>query len=131
MDARASGSLRVRGLVEEACEPCDRVCPAVAMELPALLRFERLLIEDEIRSLAYAFEAQHDQCLLIIRVGLLPGEREDEPAGRLDDTKHASKVKGVAVRRLHGDSVTRSLRDVELKVRNRERLRPPPLPQFV
>ena len=118
-------------LVEEVREPVERVRPAIAMERPARLGLERLMIHAEIGSSRHGFEAHRDESLSIIGIGLLIGEREEEPAWRVDDPKRSSDVKLASARRLHGDPVSRSLRNVELEVRNGERFRAPPLPELV
>src|SRR6476659_5238238 len=101
------------------------------MKVQACRGLERSLIDDDASAWICRRKRQRDQRLLVVGAGLFIDEREDETTRWLDRTEGAADVEDIAIGRLHGDSVLRSLHRIELNPPNGKPSRAPPAPELL
>src|SRR5215217_1897298 len=90
-----------------------------------------MLTERELRRFAEISKGELDEVLDVVRVRVLPAEREGEAAGRIDLPEHAGEEERITVGRLHLDAVAVSYAGLEFEARDGEARRPPPQRQLV
>src|SRR3954447_12819882 len=101
------------------------------MKDEAGLRLERALGELDLGRLPKFPKVEVGEGLDVVRVRVLPLEREGETRRRLHRTELPSEEEGVALGRLHLDPVALAHARLELHFRDGEALRPPPLREHV